>query len=138
MLSMRQVAKLSAAYRAKAMRTLKSVGDFATGTIHSGHDVEPTEAGRGCPAVISTSGHAIGSLRQWLTLPPSSEEVALALARAEANIDGLLAQLEQMHEALADTREQRDKWQAQAEANQKLVCDIRSKRQVRWPWRKAG
>ena len=46
----------------------------------------------------------------------------------EAEIAGLKAQLELMKESVADLKDQREGWQKQAEASQRLLTDSRPKR----------
>lgn len=50
----------------------------------------------------------------------------------EAEIEGLKAQLALMRDALDDAKEQRDGWQRQAEAAQRLLPDLSTAPRRRW------
>ena len=55
-------------------------------------------------------------------------ETANETAAMQAQIDGLKAQVDLMRESLDDLKTQREGWQKQAEASQRLLSDNRSRR----------
>ncbi len=123
MLTMGQAAKEAGISKATLSRAIKSGKVSATKNTRNGWDIDPAELFRVYPRNTSNSS-SNGSMKQTVTpveTPPGTDVL-------QAEIDGLKAQLELMKESVADLKEQREGWQKQAEAQQRLLADHRPKR----------
>lgn len=123
MLTMGEAAKLAGISKATLSRAIKNGRVSATRNDKGGFDIDPAELFRAYPRNAATVA-ANGSVKQSATGIATALEPDETLA-LKAEIDGLKAQLALMREHADDIKAQRDGWQKQAEAAQRLLADQR-------------
>lgn len=126
MLTLGEAAKHSGISKATLSRAIKSGRMSARRNDKGGFDIDPAELFRVFPRNSSSNS----SMEQTVT-PVETGDATGETAALRAEIQGLKAQLSLMREHMADTKEQRDKWQQQAENAQRLLAD---QRQARRGW----
>jgi len=119
MFTLGQAAKQVGKGKATISKAIASGRLSATRDDKGHYQIQPAELFRVYPA---NSAETVETERQ--DTPNSTPTVA----RLEAEVAGLKAQLELMREHAEDTKGQRDKWQAQAETAQRLLADMRPQR----------
>ena len=131
MFTMGQAAKEAGVSKATLSRAIKSGKLSAKKNDKGGWDIDAAELFRVYPRNTAT-GSSNGSMKQTVTpaeTPPATDAL-------QAQVDGLKAQLDLMRESIEDLKGQREGWQKQAEAAQRLLTDNRPKRG--WFGLKAG
>lgn len=126
MLTMGEAAKQAGISKATLSRAIKNGRVSATRNDKGGFDIDPAELFRVYPRNPATVA-ANGSMQRDAT-PAATVDETPAL---KAEIEGLRAQLAMMREHADDLKVQRDNWQKQAEASQRLLTDARPRR---WSW----
>jgi len=120
-LSLRQAAEQGGVSKSTILRAVQKGKLSAGRTDDGGYAIEPSELMRvyGDKAAQRISTDAKGQHA------PTNDAAAM-----QAQIDGLKAQVDLMRESLDDLKTQREGWQKQAEASQRLLSDSRPRR--RW------
>jgi len=136
MLTMGQAAKQAGVSKATLSRAIKSGKVSAKKNGKGGWDIDPAELHRVFPATPATGG-GNSAMKQNAT-PAATPAATVETARLEAEVAGLRAHLELMREQVDDLKGQRDGWQSQAEAAQRLIADTRPLRRGWFDWRKTG
>ena len=124
MFTMGQAAIEAGVSKATLSRAIKSGKVSAKKNENGGWDIDPAELFRVYPPRNISNGCGNPSMKQTVTpVEPANETAAL-----QAQIDGLKAQVDLMRESLGDLKTQREGWQKQAEASQRLLSDSRPRR----------
>ena len=142
MLSMGQAAKMAGVSKPTISRAIRSGKLSAGRTERGGYAIDPAELARvfdlrpdACdPEPVTAGGNVKPSVPSYV--PPALPDEAAVLRDRVADLQAQLdAMARTMRERLADAhgerddaREQRDAWQRQAEASQRLLTDARSRR----------
>jgi predicted DNA-binding protein (UPF0251 family) len=141
MMTMGQAAKQAGVSKATLSRAIKSGKISANKNDKGGWDIDPAELFRVYPATPAT-GAGNGAMKRNATpanSPDETPETVASMARLEAEVHGLKAQMELMREQLDDMKIQREKWQDQAQSAQRLLTDMRPQRRSWFGFgRKAG
>ena len=134
MLTMGEAAKRAGVAKATISRAIKAGKISAARNERTGGwDIDPAELFRVFPATGETgvTGGGNSAVKQSATpanATAATPETAVSMARLEAEVQGLKAQMELMRETLDDLKGQRDKWQDQAQSAQRLLTDMRPER----------
>ena len=124
MFTMGQAAIDAGVSKATLSRAIKSGKVSAKKNENGGWDIDPAELFRVYPPRNTSNSSSNPSMKQTVTpVEPANETAAL-----QAQIDGLKAQVDLMRESLDDLKTQREGWQKQAEASQRLLSDSRPRR----------
>jgi len=126
MFTMGQAAIEAGVSKATLSRAIKSGKVSAKKNENGGWDIDPAELFRVYPPRNTSNGSSNSSMKQTVTPDVMGNETAAM----QAQIDGLKAQVNLMRESLDDLKTQREGWQKQAEASQRLLSDSRPRR--RW------
>jgi len=125
MLSLSEAATAAGIAKSTIWRAIKAGRISATRTQMGTYEVDPAELFRVFPATPKQ-----GDLKQ------AAMDVGLgAMAGLEAQISALKEVSSLLKEHLEDTRKDRDGWRTQAESNQRLLVDARSRRRGFFGWR---
>lgn len=124
-LSLREAADACGASKSTILRAIKAGRLSAARTDDGGYAIDPAELHRVYPARIARNGPRTDAAGQDAPAPAPDATAAL-----EAQIEALREVLRRADQHLADVREDRDRWRAQAEQAQRLLVDRREPR----PW----
>ena len=124
MFTMGQAAIEAGVSKATLSRAIKSGKVSAKKNENGGWDIDPAELFRVYPPRNTSNGSSNPSMKQTVTPAETANETAAM----QAQIDGLKAQVDLMRESLDDLKTQREGWQKQAEASQRLLSDSRPRR----------
>ena len=124
MFTMGQAAIEAGVSKATLSRAIKSGKVSAKKNVNGGWDIDPAELFRVYPPRNTSNGSSNPSMKQTVTPAVMASETATL----QAQIDGLKAQVDLMRESLDDLKGQREGWQKQAEASQRLLADNRQSR----------
>jgi hypothetical protein len=132
MFTLGQAAKEAGVSKATVSRAIASGRLSAIRNDRGGFDIDPAELFRVYPRNTATVA-LNGSMKRDATPTATPDETPVL----KAEIEGLRAQLALMRDQLDDVKSQRDGWQKQAEASQRLLADPRPRRGW-FGFRKAG
>lgn len=129
MLTIGEAAKQVGMSKSTLSRAIKAGKISAARTVHGAFEIDPAELFRVYPPKAQRAAQQ--QMTQYATDneasdPPHSTEVEAAGLRAE--VEGLRAQIDLLRDMAEDLKNQRDGWQKQAEASQRLLSDHRPKR----------
>jgi len=130
MMTMGQAAKQAGVSKTTLSRAIKSGKISANKNDNGGWDIDPSELFRVYPVTAAT-GSGNSAVKRNATPSPAPDETpetAVSMARLEAEVGGLKAQMELMREQLDDMKVERGKWQDQAQSAQRLLTDMRPQR----------
>jgi len=134
MLTMGQAAIEAGISKSTLSRAIKTGRLSAVRNDKGGFDIDPAELFRVYPRNGATSSTNSAMTRGATAIEPATATGETLALRAE--IDGLKAQLDMMREytseQLTELKGQRDAWQHQAEASQRLLADQRPIRRSGW------
>ncbi len=123
MLTLGQAARLTGTSKTTITRAIKSGRLSATRREDGSYEIDPAELSRVYEVKPETVA-ATGTVVQHATPVGDPDETPIL----KAEIEGLRAQLALMKEHADDLKTQRDSWQHQAEASQRLLADQRPAR----------
>ncbi len=130
MLTMGQAAKEAGTSKATLSRAIATGRLSATRNDKGGWDIQPAELFRVFPRnTVTGSGNS--DVKQTATpsqAPFATLETAIENASLKAEIEGLRAMVQQLRDNADDLKQQRDTWQDQAKAAQRLLVDMRPRR----------
>lgn len=127
MLTLGQAARLTGTSKTTLTRAIRAGRLSAIRREDGSYEIDAAELAR-VYNVTPETGSATGTVVHHATLrrdPPATDDETPAL---RAEIEGLRAQLALMREHADDLKTQRDSWQKQAEASQRLLADQRPRR----------
>ena len=126
MLTLGQAARLTGTSKTTLTRAIKAGRLSAARRDDGSYEIDAAELAR-VYSVTPATGSATGTVVHQAT--PLRDTVAIGETPAlRAEIEGLRAQLAMMREHADDLKAQRDSWQKQAEASQRLLVDQRPRR----------
>ena len=105
-----------------------------------GYQIDPAELHRVYPPVdapIALNGSAEPPAERSAT-PPLNAELAIKLARAEADLEALKQVLEIERRRSEELRVERDRWAGIAETSQRQITHLAERRRSWWPWRRGA
>ena len=128
-IGMGEAAKLANVSKSTLTRAVKAGRLSAERDDAGSYRIEVSELERVYP--IRAHQSAAPSMAHHASSPDAGHDAPFK-AVLEAEIEGLKAQLALMRDALDDAKEQRDGWQRQAEAAQRLLPDLSATPRRRW------
>ena len=123
MLTLGQAAKHTGLSKSTISRAISSGKLSAASKDSGGYSIDPAELFRVFPSNSSSNG-SMGRLTTPSETPvqPAPHQDTAAL---NAEIAGLKALIIKLEEQISDLKQQRDGWQEQAQASQRLLVDMR-------------